>query len=136
MRRNLAQLRLLFSILLLGIMAAMTGCAGRAESASVEPATRTPQEIEGESLFSIHCGSCHSKIPESVIVGPSLAGIASRAGSRVPGLDARQYVEDSIMSPGDYVVEGYKDLMPVALGETLTKEEVDALIAFLMTLED
>jgi mono/diheme cytochrome c family protein len=125
------------SILIMILAAgAIAGCGGSAESATSEPPTFTLEQTGGQRLFSVHCGSCHSTIPESVVVGPSMAGIASRAGSRIPGMDGREYVEESIMRPGDFVVDGFGDLMPKALAETLTKEEVDALIAFLMTLEE
>ncbi|NIV40456.1 MAG: c-type cytochrome, partial [Anaerolineae bacterium] len=54
--------------------------------------TWTPQEEAGASLFSRHCTSCHSTLPETIIVGPSLAGVAERASLQVEGLNARAYL--------------------------------------------
>lgn len=88
----------------------------------------------GRRVFQQHCAACHALTPDTVIVGPSLAGIATRAGTRVPGLDARRYIELSILRPGDYVVEGFPNAMPADLGKKITGEEFDALVAFLMTL--
>jgi hypothetical protein len=71
-----------------------------------------------------------------VIVGPSLGGIASTAGSRVEGLDAQQYIEQSLLTPDAYVVEGYTDLMPKDFGRKLSGEELDAVVSYLLTLEE
>jgi hypothetical protein len=70
-----------------------------------------------------------------VIVGPSLAGVATRAGGRISGQDAHTYLLTSIMRPGDYLVEGYQNLMPQDLAKSLTGEELDSVIAYLMTLQ-
>ena len=70
-----------------------------------------------------------------MIVGPSLAGIAERAPTRVDGLTAQEYVEISIVRPDAYLVEGFDDVMPANLGKKLTGDELDALVAYLLTLE-
>lgn len=93
------------------------------------------QVAEGKRLFSRHCASCHAVEPETVIVGPSLAGIAGRAATRVDGLTAEEYIEISILQPGAYLVEGFDDVMPANLGKRLTGDELDALVAYLLTLE-
>jgi mono/diheme cytochrome c family protein len=87
-------------------------------------------------VFQQNCATCHSADPNTVIVGPSLAGIASRAATRVEGLDAQQYIEQSILTPDAYVVEGYTDLMPKDFGRKLSGEELDAVITYLFTLEE
>jgi hypothetical protein len=71
-----------------------------------------------------------------VVVGPSLAGVATRAKTRKPELDAAAYLHNSIEEPGAYVVEGFADgLMPIDFAEQLTPEEIDALVAYLLTLQ-
>lgn len=50
-------------------------------------------------------------------------------------MGARAYIERSITEPGAHVVEGFDDLMPRSLAKTLSQEEIDALIAYLFTLE-
>jgi len=83
------------------------------------------------------CQICHSLDPDVTLVGPSFAGIASRAGSRVEGLSAEEYIYQSIVDPDAYVVEGYPSgVMVPNLEEQLTEEEIEDLVAFLMTLEE
>lgn len=94
--------------------------------------TLTPQQFQGKQAFETTCAACHSLIPDTIIVGPSLAGIAAVAASRQPGQDARSYLMNSIMRPSDYLVEGFQDLMPKDLGKSLSGEEIDAIIAYLL----
>lgn len=97
--------------------------------------TLTQQENQGSQLFTVYCAACHSTVGDTIIVGPSLAGVATRAETRVAGLDGRAYLEQSILDPSAYVNEGFKDLMPKNWGEVLNDEELDSLIAFLLTLK-
>jgi nitric oxide reductase subunit C len=100
---------------------------------SAEPAD--PLVVEGKRLFNKNCISCHSLRPDLTITGPSLAGVASRAGERTSGIDAREYLHLSITAPGDYLVEGFSNLMQPDFAEKFSDEELDSLISFLMTLE-
>lgn len=102
-----------------------------------QPATPTvdPVVLRGKKVFSQHCGSCHATVPDTVIVGPSLAGLVTRAESRVEGLDAKQYINQSITNPNAYLVSGFKDLMPTTFAKKLTGEELDDLMSYLLTLE-
>lgn len=104
------------------------------EAAPEPTATPDPVVVQGRELFSRHCASCHATEPGTVIVGPSLAGMADRAGDRVPGFDAHAYLLQSIVQPGAHVVEGFDDTMPSNFGKRLTGDEIDALVAYLMTL--
>jgi nitric oxide reductase subunit C len=97
--------------------------------------TLTSQADLGKEIFVRECASCHSLLEEVVIVGPSMKGIAHRAGTRVANQDARTYLMASILDPGGYVLEGYQNLMPTNFGKQLTGEEIDALIAYMLTLE-
>lgn len=82
------------------------------------------------------CRICHSLEPGETLVGPSLAGIATRAATRVPGMSAEEYIRQSILEPDAYVVAGFPPgLMVPNLGEILTPEQIDDLVAFLMTLK-
>jgi mono/diheme cytochrome c family protein len=110
---------------------------GRTATLAPLPATPTldPQASLGKELFTRECASCHSLLEDTVIVGPSMKGIAQRAESRVPDQDAHAYLLSSIIDPGGYVLEGYQDLMPANFGKRLTGEEIDALVAYMLTLE-
>lgn len=111
----------------------MAACGGETP---IEPTPNLdPLAAKGKQIFNQNCATCHALSPDTIIVGPSLAGIASRAGSRLPDLDARQYLELSILKPDAYIVQGFSDTMPKDLGKKLTGEELDALVAFLLTLK-
>jgi nitric oxide reductase subunit C len=108
-----------------------------AESSAVS--TEDPAVARGRALFSrapAVCSTCHSLERDVVIIGPSLFGIADRAWYRVPGLSPEEYIRNSILYPSDYLVEGFADVMQKNFGDVLSSQEIDDLIAFLMTLED
>jgi hypothetical protein len=69
-----------------------------------------------------------------MIVGPSLSGVASRAASRMEGVDGREYLLLSIIKPSAYVVDGFTNVMPSNFGKSLDGEQLDALVAYLLTL--
>jgi nitric oxide reductase subunit C len=104
-----------------------------AACASGTPLSDTQQK--GKQLFIQNCGSCHATTADTLIVGPSLAGIASRSSSTVADLDARAYIEQSIVDPSAFVNPGYNDLMPKSFGNYFSDEELQSIIDYLMTLE-
>lgn len=127
--------RLLAAAALFMLLAGGLAACGGAETAAAPEPTLSPQLAAGQKVFIAHCGACHSVEPNTVIVGPSLAGIAATGATRVDGLDARAYVYNSIMQPSDYLVEGYDDLMPQDLAKKLTGEELDSVVAYVLALE-
>jgi L-cysteine S-thiosulfotransferase len=81
------------------------------------------------------CITCHSLTPDEVIVGPAMAGIASRAGSRVPGQSAEEYIRESILNPEAHLVEGFPSgTMPQVWGDELSDEQLNQIVAYLLTL--
>ena len=94
-----------------------------------------PTVTLGRSIFTQRCASCHSTSSNVVIVGPSMAGIPDRAAERVEGQSAQEYLRTSILHPSDYVVEGFADVMQKNFADVISSRELDALIAYLMTLE-
>ena len=82
------------------------------------------------------CITCHSLAPDTIIIGSSVAGIASRAGSMVSGLSAEEYLRQSIVDPNAYLVPGFpQDTMPPVWGERLSEKQINELVAYLMTLK-
>ncbi len=79
------------------------------------------------------CASCHS-LDGSVIVGPSLKGISTRAGTRIAGMDAPHYIYQSITRPAAYLVSGYSNLMYSQFDQKLSPQQLADLIAYLLTL--
>lgn len=98
----------------------------------------------GQAIFSgekkiegvIPCGVCHYvQEQQGVLVGPNMAGLSERAGARVPDMSARQYIIESIREPDAYVVDGFPPgTMNQQYGERLSDQNVEHLIAYLMTL--
>lgn len=89
------------------------------------------------------CVTCHSPEPGEVRVGPSHAGVATRADQRIDSPDyagaatsAEDYLRESILEPNAFVVPGFApDVMFQRYQATLTPSQVDDLVAFLLTLE-
>jgi len=79
------------------------------------------------------CVTCHSLEAGKTLAGPSMAGIAGRAGSAVSGQSAEQYLRQSITEPDTFVAKGFqKGLMPKP---TLTEKQANDLIVYLQTLK-
>jgi nitric oxide reductase subunit C len=123
-----------FTLFVIALLAALALAACSGGPATEPTPTPDPLVIQGRQVFNARCATCHALEPDTIIIGPSLAEIASRAETRVPGLDARAYIEESVLVPGAYVVEGFNDVMTKNFAKDVTSEEFDALIAFLMTL--
>jgi len=106
-------------------------------SAPVAPPTPTldPIQQQGQAVFNLRCAQCHALTPDTIIIGPSLAGVATRAATRMEGYTAPEYIEHSVLFPKDYIVEGFTDTMPTNFGKDLTSEELNAVVAYLMTLK-
>ena len=89
----------------------------------------------GRTVFlSAGCTACHTvdSVPgASGSIGPNLSAVASLAGSRVGGLSAQDYLLQSLEEPGAFVVDGFGPIMP---GGLATGDDLDNLVAFLLTL--
>jgi cytochrome c2 len=87
---------------------------------------------DGEAAFSSNgCSACHST-GSNTVVGPGLAGIGGRAGDRVPGLSADDYLAQSLREPGAFVVDGFAPIM--SSFSHLSADDVNSLVAYLKTL--
>ncbi len=80
-------------------------------------------------------------IPDATgTIGPSLAGIGSRAQERAEatgrGITAEQYLRESIQDPNAYVVPGFPapSPMPSYAGQ-FGSQDLNDIVAFLMTLK-
>lgn len=87
------------------------------------------------------CSACHSLNPGETLVGPSLAGIGSRAATTVAGQDAATYMRHSIQAPSEHIVEGAsfavgeQSLMPANLGNDMSAQDLADLVAYLLSLQ-
>ncbi len=88
------------------------------------------------------CAGCHTleALGWDAIVGPNLAGVADRAGSRVPGMETERYLLRSLYYPSEFLVPGYGALMPQHQYQAteepnyMTLDEGLAIVAYLCTL--
>jgi mono/diheme cytochrome c family protein len=108
----------------------LTACSASPEESAP---TLTPQQQQGQTVFNLRCAQCHATVPDTVVIGPSLNGIASRAATRIDGYDAEAYIERSILVPNSYIVDGFPSTMPTNFGKELTSEELTAIVSYLMT---
>jgi cytochrome c2 len=84
--------------------------------------------------MSILCQNCHSlEGGGSEVYGPSPAGISAVAGTRVRGLDTVEHLRESILDPSAYIVDGFEDTMEKFYSLLLTEDDVNNLIAFMLT---
>jgi cytochrome c2 len=116
----------------LEIASAAGGNSNSANTIPEDPAAR------GRYWFTrppANCATCHALEPDVVIVGPSLAGIAMWAVTRVADQSAEQYIRNSMLNPGEFVVPGFQNVMVQNLSDTLSSNQINDIITFLMTLE-
>lgn len=86
----------------------------------------------GETLYTeLGCNACHS-LDGTQIVGPSMQGIGQRAGMRIEGYTAEQYLRESILLPCEFVVEGFTCQMPQNYGERMEAQDLADLMAYLL----
>ncbi|MCS6840611.1 MAG: c-type cytochrome [Roseiflexus sp.] len=140
-------------------LALLAGCGVVANRTTLDTPVPTPAASpvaqqagdpqRGAALFAgdikidgfVACRSCHAVDPAaSDGLGPNLAGIALRAGSRIPGVAADAYIRRSIQVHDDFVVPGFEAGLARAVvgrdfGEILSDQDIADLTAYLLTLD-
>jgi mono/diheme cytochrome c family protein len=100
------------------------------------------QQVKQASGTNATSLACHSLTPGEVKTGPSLAGVATRAETRVAGETAEQYIRQSIQQPNAFIVPDNpaymgangKSLMPDGLANLMSDQDLADLMAYLLTL--
>lgn len=91
----------------------------------------------GEKLYTANaCQTCHS-LDGSRRVGPSFAGLYGSDRQFADGSTAQadeDYISNSIMNPGDDVVESYNNVMPPY--DYLSDGEIQSLVEFIKAQSD
>jgi mono/diheme cytochrome c family protein len=129
---------------LLAVFLVVAACGdGQADTTTQTAAVGDPErgrqiwDDGGGVLSGGGCSECHSLDgSESTVVvvkAPTWQGISGRAGDRVTGLSAEEYLRESIVDPAAYIVESYPDYMPKGFRILLSEEDIDNLVAFLLT---
>lgn len=96
------------------------------EPPATEPVAR------GRQLYrKLDCGRCHFIDGQGGRVAPELTHIGTVADTRKGGATGEQYIRESIVSPGAYIVPGFNDVMPRGLARNLSAKDLDALVLFL-----
>lgn len=109
-------------------LVAVLGLAACAEPPATEPAARGRQVYRA-----LDCGRCHHVAGDGGRLGPELTRAGAVAEQRRPG-GAADYLRQSLTDPGAYVVPGERDTMPRGLVLGLSASDLDALVAYLLTL--
>ncbi|NOZ06161.1 MAG: transporter substrate-binding domain-containing protein, partial [Chloroflexi bacterium] len=114
------------------------------EEAPAEPAAGDP--AAGETLFKSDtingnpgCNTCHSLKQGETKVGPSMAGIATDAAgdAKEAGLSTEDMLKQMITDPNAEIAGGFKaDVMPKDFGQKLTPQQLNDIVAYLMTLTE
>jgi cytochrome c oxidase subunit 2 len=91
--------------------------------------------VAGAAVFKNNqCGSCHTLTAAGATgtIGPDLDKLAAYAQEAGQPLDA--FVRESIVNPEAYIQKGYpKNVMPATFGSALSKQQLDALVQYLVS---
>jgi mono/diheme cytochrome c family protein len=123
-------------ILLIALVAGCSSSEGGADSGAVTAG----EELFNQTVIGANAGciTCHSLEPDVVIVGPSMAAFfieAEKEGEEL-GMTAEAFIRQSILDPNAVLAADYPpDTMPTDWEEVLTEEQVDNLVAYLMSLK-
>ena len=101
-----------------------------AEPRAADPIARGKQIYRQKS-----CATCHRIGDDGGTIGPPLTHIGTVAATRKPGMSAEDYIRESILDPGAYVVPGYPDTMSRGLYRGLSQEDFDDLVRYLLSLQ-
>jgi mono/diheme cytochrome c family protein len=104
--------------------AAASGTQEASDAAGGDPAA-------GEEIFASTCGGCHTENGDQP--APPRVGMGERAATRVEGMDAAEYLHQSIVDPHAFLVEDYGPIMPDTYDEDFSDEEINDMVAYLLT---
>src|SRR5262245_18288926 len=82
------------------------------------------------------CFTCHTIGKTGALRFPDLEGVATRAATRVPGLNDVEYFAQTLYEPEKFIVPGFNPGMPVINKPPIgpTDQEILCVIAYLQTL--
>lgn len=89
----------------------------------------------GEHIFRQSCAACHDykNRAQTTVQGPDLSEISVFAATRKSGLDAPEYIRESILIPAAFIAGGYDKIDEgKACGAVLSITELTAVTAFLL----
>ena len=115
-----------------------------AENTETASGTADTSETRGQALFvkmipevGFACATCHH-LTEARLIGPGLGDLATRLENYELDMSLEEYIEESIIHPQRYIVgdspEYPANLMPRNYSELLTEEQIDELVAYILSL--
>ncbi len=90
---------------------------------------------KGKSIFAAKCARCHNISGSSAAAGPNLSLIGSVAANRKQGMNAPEYILESILTPRAFKAPGTSGEMPVNLVRDYDDDSVRSLVAYLCSLD-
>ena len=96
-----------------------------------------------EAMTRTGCNSCHitTGLPEGdgAMLGPDQTNLGNIAASRREGYTGEEYLREAILDPSAFIVEDCPigpclQVMPENYGDSLTEEEIDAIVVYLLSL--
>ncbi|MCY4078891.1 MAG: DUF4399 domain-containing protein [Caldilineaceae bacterium] len=97
-----------------------------------------------EAMTRTGCNSCHITtglpLADSAMLGPDQTNLGVIAATRREGYTAEEYVREAIVEPSAFIVEECPlgpclQVMPENYGDILTEEEIDAVVAYLLSMK-
>jgi len=87
------------------------------------------------------CSICHSVTPDQFrVIGPGLWNISVRGANLVSGENAVEYIRESIVDPNAFIAPADpaypSNLMPSNYGLVLSPQDLNDVIAYLLTLHN
>lgn len=137
--------KMLLTTLVVALVLLLAACGGGGGDAAESSGGGGADAANGETLYNQvtigsasapGCVTCHSLEADVVLVGPSHAGLANRAGSYKEGMSAEDYLRESIVDSDAHIVEGFTPgVMYQNFADDLKAGEVNDLVAYMMTLK-
>lgn len=104
--------------------------------ADIDAAVKAANPKNGPALaLKNGCQGCHSMDPNAnpKPTGPTWFHLGDTAANRMPGTSPAMYIYTSITNPSAFVVPDYPDnIMPKTFAETLSKQDIADLIAYML----
>ncbi len=117
------------AILFLLVALSLAACGGAAAPTTAPTSGAAGDPVAGKQIFESGttpaCTSCHSTTAGQVIIGPSLSGISAKGEA---------FIRQCITNPSSVNVPGFTHLMPTNFAQQLSAQQLNDLIAYLMTL--
>ena len=114
------------------------------ETSSSQQLSQETIDLAIAAMTATGCNSCHitTGLPEvdAAMLGPDQTNLGAIAATRREGYTAEEYLRESILEPSAFIVEECPlgqclQVMPESYGDQLSEEEIDAIVAYLLSLK-